>query len=253
MIIDRPRMTREEYQKFLSNYYEKPGIPEIELKLKAHQERILLDGDYSHLSEFKADVQVYVRSLILKRIKNTDSDYIDEYVVESLASEAADNFVKRYFRSENPAIGASFAGVLDYKAQEVLSKYWKSSSIESSLSLDDVLQRSDDSRQSTFEGRLSYLQFIKQQEESEEDYEEEVEKLMSKIDKECEILDQIYTKYDMTELFLTYLIYLILLQYHRRDKKLTTISSIALSLLEEEDIKELTPILESALLDTMES
>ena len=43
MIIDRPRMTREEYQKFLSNYYEKPGIPEIELKLKAHQERILLE------------------------------------------------------------------------------------------------------------------------------------------------------------------------------------------------------------------
>ena len=76
---------------------------------------------------------------------------------------------------------------------------------------------------------------------------------MSKIDKECEILDQLYTKYDMTEMFLTYLIYLTLLQYHRRDKKLTTISSIALSLLEEEDIKELTPILESALLDTMES
>ena len=142
---------------------------------------------------------------------------------------------------------------MDYKAQEVLSKYWKSSSIESSLSLDDVLQRSDDSRQSTFEDRLAYLQFIKQQEVSEEDYEEEVENLMSKIDKECEILDQIYTKYDMTEMFLTYLIYLTLLQYHRRDKKLTTISSIALSLLEEEDIKELTPILESALLDTMES
>ena len=76
---------------------------------------------------------------------------------------------------------------------------------------------------------------------------------MSKIDKECEILDQIYTKHDMAELFLTYLIYLTLLQYHRRDKKLTAISSIALSLLEEEDIKELTPILESALLDTMES
>ena len=72
------------------------------------------------------------------------------YRLQKRHSEAAENFVKRYFRSENPAIGASFAGVLDYKAQEVLSKYWKSSSIESSLSLDDILQRSDDSRQSTF-------------------------------------------------------------------------------------------------------
>lgn len=49
MIIDRPRMTREEYQKFLSNYYEKPGIPEIELKLKAHQERILLEIGRAHV------------------------------------------------------------------------------------------------------------------------------------------------------------------------------------------------------------
>ena len=251
MIIDAPRLTREQYNKIKSNYYEKPGIPEIELKLQAHQERVLIDGDYTHLKEFKADVQVYVRSLILKRL-NGGTDYIDETLVDSLSSEAADNFLKRYFRSDSPAIGASFAGVLDFKAREVLSNYFKQDNIESKISLDDVLSGSDEGRAASFEDRLAYLQYIKSKPE-EYDKVEEIENFLSKVDAECEKLDMIPSKELLSDIFLEYLIYLVYLQSTREDKKLSSVSTIALGMLGDDKSKDLTPILESALLDIIES
>lgn len=250
MIIELPKVTPEEYEAFRKKYYTKPGISEMELQLREFQKKILLESDYSILPEFRQQLSIYAASLLKKLIKGT-SDYIPPETVAELSSIAADNFIKRYFRNDEPIVGVSFAGILIFKVREVRSMYLKSKSLESPLSLDIVYGNEDDSNSSlSVESRLSYKEYVEQFDEFGllEDYKDTV---LENVEVECELLNQIKDKKGLSTKFLQYLIYIMLFQREKKDRKINVIASRALKLIEkdEQKLRELAPILESALLD----
>lgn len=216
MIVDLPRFTLEEYNNYLSNYYSKPGIPEIELELQDHQRRILIDGDYSQFGEFKNKLQTYTRSLILKHVLG--EKFIDEGQVDLLSEKATDIFIKRYFRMNNPIVGASFAGLLDYKAREVLIDYWKKQGIESTTSLDAF-----DETNTNLENKIFFNEYKNQLQET-SDSEEELEIFEEKLDRELSYLEKIDKKYKT--LFLEYLNLFVILKSQNVSRKLITITNI---------------------------
>ena len=244
-----PHMSQEEYDAFRKQYYEKPGISEMELKLKDYQEKLLLYGDLSVLPDFKKDLSIYAKSILLKLTKGGHS-YIEDFDVDTLSDEAADNFLKRYFRNKNPAIGASFAGVLIFKVREVRSKYFKNSNVESNMSLDEVYGSETDEKSLSTESRLSYKEYLKNlnKDFDREDYWELVE---NKIDKEVELLQQLKDYPKLDSLFLKYLLYISVLRKNKSVKKLSDLSNSILGVLLGGSVEynPLTPILESAILD----
>lgn len=216
MIVDLPRFTLDEYNNYLSNYYSKPGIPEIEIELQEHQKKILIDGDYSQFGEFKSKLQIYTRSLILKHVLG--EKFIDEGQVDMLSEKATDIFIKRYFRMNNPIVGASFAGLLDYKAREVLIDYWKKQGIESTTSLDAF-----DETTTNLENKIFFNDYKHQMQE---DFspEEEFEFFEEKLDKELNYLEKVDKKYKT--LFLEYLNFFVILKSQNVNRKLITITNI---------------------------
>ena len=262
MILDLPKITQEEYDQAKSNYYKKPGIPEIELELESYQKKLLIDEDYSVLDIFEKRLAVYAKSLILKSVKGT-SDFIEPEDVDQLSDIAAKNFIKRYFRTSDPIIGASFAGIMQFKVKEVLSIYFKTSGLESGLSLDLIYGGEDDSGNgsNSVENKLSYRDYVKNQNDDEiSDLESFKEATLKLIEKECELLNQIpntddYLNTKLSSRFLEYVIYVYMLQKKRGDRKLTSISSLAIRLLENNPdlVIKLTPYLESALLDIQQN
>ncbi len=249
MIVELPKISVEEYEAFRKRYYTKPGISEMELQLREFQKKILLEQDYSVLPEFKKQLAIYAKSILLKLVKGT-SDYIEPATVEELAEIAAENFIKRYFRNDEPIVGVSFAGILIFKVREVRSIYLKTKSLESALSLDVVYGDEDSNNSLSVESRLSFKDFIETEDESEK-LEEYKDKILEKIEAECELLDQIPNKKGLSRKFLQYLIYVTLLQKEKNDRKINVIANQAIKLVESDEQKlvELTPILESAFLD----
>lgn len=259
MIYKVPRMTREEYLEFKKQYYFKPGAPEIEIRLKGYQERLLLEGDLSVLPDFKKDLSLYAKSILLKMTKG-GHEFIEEFDVENMAEEAADNFLKRYFRNDEPAIGASFAGVLTFKVREVRARYFKTSTLESNMSLDNIWGDGDSEKNLSNESRLSYKNYLENEEDvKSKDLELFWQRIENKIDKECELLNTLQninpvyknSKIPLSTLFLKYLLYVSILKKSKDDKKLLNISSSVLNILIEGSVakNKLAPILESALLD----
>ena len=249
MIVELPKISVEEYEAFRKRYYTKPGISEMELQLREFQKKILLEQDYSVLPEFKKQLAIYAKSILLKLVKGT-SDYIEPATVEELAEIAAENFIKRYFRNDEPIVGVSFAGILIFKVREVRSIYLKTKSLESALSLDVAYGDEDSNNSLSVESRLSFKDFIETEDESEK-LEEYKDKILEKIEAECELLDQIPNKKGLSRKFLQYLIYVTLLQKEKNDRKINVIANQAIKLVESDEQKlvELTPILESAFLD----
>lgn len=249
MIVELPKISVEEYEAFRKRYYTKPGISEMELQLREFQKKILLEQDYSVLPEFRKQLAIYAKSILLKLVKGT-SDYIEPATVEELAEIAAENFIKRYFRNDEPIVGVSFAGILIFKVREVRSIYLKTKSLESALSLDVVYGDEDSNNSLSVESRLSFKDFIETEDESEK-LEEYKDKILEKIEAECELLDQIPNKKGLSRKFLQYLIYVTLLQKEKNDRKINVIANQAIKLVESDEQKlvELTPILESAFLD----
>lgn len=249
MIVELPKISIEEYEAFRKRYYTKPGISEMELQLREFQKKILLEQDYSVLPEFRKQLAIYAKSILLKLVKGT-SDYIEPAIVEELAGIAAENFIKRYFRNDEPIVGVSFAGILIFKVREVRSIYLKTKSLESALSLDVVYGDEDSNNALSVESRLSFKDFVETEDETEklEDYKE---KILEKIKAECKLLDQISNKKGLSRKFLQYLIYITLLQKEKNDRKINVIANQAIKLVESDEQKlvELTPILESAFLD----
>lgn len=251
MILDLPKYTQEEYNSFISSkFYEKPGIPQIELDLREFQKKILIDNDWSVLPAFKQTLSVYAKSLLLKRIKG-GVDYIQPEVVEVLADKAAENFLKRYFRNEEPIIGASFAGILQFKVQEVLSDYFKRDDLYTGISLDVAYGNGDDEKSNrTLESSLSFKAFTESQNE-ELDLDFLKERILQKIDSECELLDKIPGYTNLSQKFLKFLIYVYILQTTRPDKRLSVVTKQVEQILvdDEKQLNQLIPIMESALLD----
>lgn len=251
MILALPKVTKKQYETAKSNFYKKPGIPDIELELEEYQKELLLKANYGILPAFREKLAVYAKSILLKQVKGS-SDYIDPSDVEDLAEVASENFIKRYFRTDEPVVGASFAGILIFKVREVLSTYFKNLGIESNLSLDTLYEDSDSSSNNslTVEQLLSYKVY-----ENSEDIQErllETKNLIyEKIETECNLLKQVHVCKKLNIKFLKYLVYIYVLQNERMDKKLTAVSAQAIRLIEddEEQILQLTPVLESALLD----
>ena len=252
MIIDIKTYTPEEYKEFKeSNFYFKEDPPEIEVKLQELQKKLLVDQDLTVLPTFKNTLATYAKSHLLARLKGS-SDYIDPLEVEALSETAAENFLKRYFRNENPIIGASFSGVLQFKVTEVLSEYFKGKSVGSVLSLDDVFSDKDGSESITRESLLSYKAFLKEQGlEKEALSEVDQEFILEKINEECELLRDIEEIKNADVLFLKFLIYITILQGWRKDKKLNVVINIAERLLEDKKYNsfDLKSLLESAFLD----
>lgn len=249
MIVELPKISIEEYEAFRKRYYTKPGISEMELQLREFQKKILLEQDYSVLPEFRKQLAIYAKSILLKLVKGT-SDYIEPAIVEELAEIAAENFIKRYFRNDEPIVGVSFAGILIFKVREVRSIYLKTKSLESALSLDVVYGDEDSNNALSVESKLSFKDFVETEDETEklEDYKE---KILENIKAECKLLDQIPNKKGLSRKFLQYLIYITLLQKEKNDRKINVIANQAIKLVESDEQKlvELTPILESAFLD----
>lgn len=268
MIIDIKKFTEDEYKDELAKYYEKPNPPQIEVDLKALQKRIVVDQDYSCFNEFKNNIFIYTKSLLLKKIKENNrrnlarqhnthskkelakikSEFIDESVVTELASKATDSFVRRYFRLDNPIVGASFAGILDFKCREVLNPYHKNKKLETPLSLDTVL--GDDSK-NTLEYLLSY-ELWENENSSESDLRHIVkDRCIKSIEKECDMLDQLEEDVDLSSKFLEYLLYLLILQKSKESNKITKLSNCALSCADISD-RHIISIMESAYLDLMD-
>lgn len=254
MILALPKISQEQYDSVKSDFYKKPNIPEIELKLESLQQEILLRENYDALPEFRENLSIYAKSILLKQLKGS-TDFIDPETTEILADTAADNFIKRYFRLENPTVGASFAGILIFKVKEVLSIFFKGLGIESNVSIDSYYGGEEGSNNAlTVEQKLSFDMYEKNQ-GNEIDVDILKEDGFNKIERECELLAELDSKSDvklnLNTKFLQYLIYLLCIQQKRKDKRLTTASAQALRVLEENETQreKIAPYLESALLD----
>lgn len=254
MILELPRLTKKQYDARKDDFYKKPGIPTIELELEECQKELLLKGNFSILPKFHEKLAVYAKSLLLQTLQGS-SDFIEPPKVEELADQAADNFIKRYFRTEDPVVGASFAGILQFKVKEVRSIYFKSTAVESNVSLDTEFGDSSNNTL-TVEQLLAFKDYEIANSSFTENYDIDdcIEDITTKIEKELELLKGINLEKNLDRSFLQYLIYLYILQSSRMDKKLTTVSGQALKLIANEDtsIERLTPIMESALLDIVE-
>lgn len=253
MIIDFKTVTEEEYIKFKSQYYLKPGIPEIELELQELQKRLLINRDFSALPEIKEKASIYCKSLLLKQL--TKKEYIDPAEVDSMAEQAALNFIKRFFRNDKPIIGASFAGLLEFKVREVLSDYHSQRGLESKVSLDVLYGSSNEDEGVSFESLVSYQNYL--QEKNERDFDSSLDATMEKLEA---ILDQLalvkkpsISSTDLQTDFLIYLIYLVILKSGlttKDERPLSTLSNQALKLLDFEEDGIDYSILETALMDT---
>lgn len=265
MITTIRKFTEEEYEDELSKYYEKPNPPEIEVTLKALQKRIVVDQDYSCFEEFKSNIFNYTKSLLLKAIKKQNAanikrmreknpdgadiskkEFIDPAQASELASKATDSFVRRYFRLENPIVGASFAGILDFKCREVLSPYHKNKKLEAPISIDDVFGGDEDSR-NTLEQKLSYDKWVSESmpESTKKDI---LNNCMRILDRECDLLDKIEDEKNLSTKFLEYLTYLLLLQKSKPDFKINKLTKCALGCANIED-EHIISIMESSYLD----
>ena len=256
MILELPKFTKEQYAKAKEEFYKKPGIPDIELELEEYQKELLLKGNFGILPQFHKTLSIYSKSLLLQRLSVT-GDYIEPEKVDELSDMAADNFIKRYFRTENPIVGASFAGILQFKVKEVLSIYFKSSAIESNVSLDTEVGNASSNNTLTVEQILAYKNYTEGTTEDldpQTTYEDCVDDIFLKIQDECKLLQQINLNKNLNSYFLQYLIYLYILQSSRLEKKLNTISGQAVKLIldDEKSINSILPILESSLLDISE-
>lgn len=247
MILPMPGMSEEEYKQFKSQFYFKPNPPEIEVKLQQHQERLLLKGDLSVLPEFKKDLAVYARSILLKMTRG--QEFIDPLKVDEMADESAENFLKRYFRNDEPAVGASFAGILTFKVREVRARYFKYISLESKMSLDNTWGNDSDENSLSNESILSYKEYLKN--ENEYTAEDCLNGIIKAVDNECELLTKIEEYPNLDRLFLEYLIYISYLQKGKAEKKLVSVANTALNLVvnSNTEARDYAPILESAFLD----
>lgn len=255
MILDLPKVTVEQYELRKQDFYKKPNKPEIEEQLEDLQRKLLIDQDYSILPEIQEKLAIYAKSLLLQSLKGS-TDYIEPFKVEELAELAAEYFIKRYFRVPDPVVGASFAGILQFKVKEVLSTYFKGTAVESNVSLDTELTSSkSDSENRTVEQLLTFKMYQNEHGEDEDlDFEDHVEILENRISKECEMLKVIPVERNLNLKFLQYLIYVYLLQSTRLDRRLLNVSNQALRFISsnEESYQKLTPIMESAFLDVAE-
>lgn len=254
MIYDAPKMTEEEYKEFKSHFYYKPNPPQIETDCQNYQYEVLVKNNYKVLKDFKKALGEYAKSILLKMLSG-GNDYIDCAVVESMADVAAENFLKRYFRNDEPAVGASFYGILTFKVREVLSEYFKGTNVDSKMSLN--ANWGDDENSVSNETRLSYKEYLKEQGE-EIDLDEAVDFIMNRVDRTCEELKEVEKLHDYKKLdtmFLEYLLYISLLQKSRQDKKVSAIATTAYSLvdpfqqLNQVKSNHLRGVLESAFLD----
>lgn len=249
MILSLVTIKEEDYNKVKGQFYKKPNIPEIELQLEAYQKELLIHNNYAILPDFIKTIATYSKSLLLKQLKGS-SDFIEEDDVEVLTNTIANNFIKRYFRSEDSIVGASFAGILIFKVKEVLSYYFKNKGLESSISIDDDAFKDNESHVTKLEEILSYKKYEK--ENTEEDLILYKENILFKIDRELKLLKQVQSKSKIHLLFLQYLIYLFIIQKEKQDKKLDLISSQVLRFLNydnKENSEKIASLLESALLD----
>lgn len=265
MITEIRKFTEAEYEDELAKYYEKPNPPEIEVTLKALQKRIVVDQDYSCFDEFKTNIFNYTKSLLLKAIAKQNAanakrmqamnpggadlskkEFIDPAQASELASKATDSFIRRYFRLENPIVGASFAGILDFKCREVLSPYHKNKKLEAPISIDDVFG-SDEDGKNTLEQKLSYDLWMSSQGAS-TDQKSLAKKCLGVLDRECDLLDRVEDEKNLSTQFLEYLTYLLLLQKSKPDFKINKLTKCALGCANIED-EHIISIMESSYLD----
>ena len=238
MVIDLPRKTEKEYTAYKSKFYKKPNPPEIEVILENLQHEVVVNGRYDLMPEFKRNVSDYMKSFILKHLKNGKG--VPEDSVNTLVDEAATNFLRRYFRFENPIVGGSFGGLFDKKVQEVISGYFKNENIKANISMDTNFFEDPESTYGNF---LSYKKYLEEiHNEGDADLLLVPFKELSEI---CDNLEKI--KKGISKKFLCYIYFMICLLERRNKKPLTALSPIALSMVDAEPDEE--SILETALLD----
>lgn len=255
MILELPKLSKEQYEKQKEGFYKKLGKIPIEIELEDYQKDLLLNQNFNILPKFFERLEVYTKSLLLKTLKGS-SNYIQEAKVDALVEKAVSNFIKRYFRAKDCVVGASFAGILQFKIQEVLSNYFKNSALESNVSLDaEIGNSSSENNVLTVGQLLDYKHYENYTVQEEPDAEERAQDVYAKVEEEVEAFKKINTVKNLNKYFLQYLIYLYLLQSTRVDKRVFVVSEQAIKLITNESAKaeKLTPFMESGLLDVSEN
>lgn len=240
MVIDLPRKTEEEYKEYKSKFYKKANPPEIEVQLEEIQHEVVVNGRYDLMPKFKLLVSTYMKSFILKHLQGGKG--VPEDSVSALTEEASTNFLRRYFRFENPIIGGSFGGIFDRKVQEVISNYFKNENIKAKVSMDTNFFEDPES---TYGNYVSYKKYLEHEnEERTADY-DPYATLFADIGPICEKLDIIQP--GVSKKWLAYIYYILLLLEKRRKKSILALSPIALGMVDATPEEE--RLLETALLD----
>ena len=238
MVIDLPRKTEEEYRVYKSQFYKKDNPPEIEVQLEEIQHEVVVNGRYDLMPKFQFLVSNYIKSFILQHLKHGKG--VPEDSVASMVEEATTNFLRRYFRFDNPIVGGSFGGIFDRKVQEVVSNYFKNERVKANISIDTNFY---DDPENTYGNYLSYKKYIEEMNNS-GDY-DGLDIIFKYIEEICANLEII--KEGLSKKWLAYIYYLFLLSERRSKKNVLQLSPIALNMADVSPEEE--PILESALLD----
>lgn len=94
--------------------------PETEQQLLILQDNYLRTRDSEVWNEMYEICQKYMRSLLLKQLKN--GKFMDPEEVEDKTTQATLSFMSQYKRRPDFEVGASFAGMMRFKVLEVLGK-----------------------------------------------------------------------------------------------------------------------------------
>lgn len=94
--------------------------PETEQQLLLLQDKYLRTRDPKLWEEMYNLCQKYMRSLLLKQLKN--GKFMDPEEVEDRTTQATLSFMSQYKRRPDFEVGASFAGMMRFKVLEVLGK-----------------------------------------------------------------------------------------------------------------------------------
>ena len=110
--------TLEEETEDIQYYGDIKDKPETEQKLFELQDKWITTKDPKVWSEMYLEVSNYMRSLILKKLKN--KVFLEKEVIDDKNNRAVIKFMSQFLTNPNFKIGASFAGMMKYPVLEVL-------------------------------------------------------------------------------------------------------------------------------------
>lgn len=138
MIITRSKFNDKFLKKFNKAFYgDVKNKPEIEIQLFEIQKKWIDTLDYQYIDEMESVCLPYARSILLKKIKVTEYDFLDESDLFQIYSKACRDFCNLFLRKDRFCIGGSFGGRIYWNVLESFSAFIKARSRMTSLDLED--------------------------------------------------------------------------------------------------------------------